>query len=145
MKTVVGLFDSFQDAHDAVRDLEACGFNHDNISIVAQKDVLGGHDGYATGAGAAIGAGLGILAGLTAVVVPGVGIVLALGPIIAGGLLGAVAGGLIGSLIDAGVPAEEAEFYHEGVRRGGTLVMISADDPDAPRAAELLCRHHPVD
>lgn len=145
MKTIVGLFDSFQDAQETVRDLEASGFNQDRMSVVAQHDVLGQEEeSGATGTGAVIGAGFGVLAGLAVVTIPGIGLVAAIGPIIAGGVLGAVAGGLIGSLVDAGVPAEQAEFYSEGVRRGGTLVAVATHDADAPRAVEILNRHHPV-
>jgi hypothetical protein len=147
MRTVVGLFDTFDHAQSVVRDLEASGFPRSDISLVAHTDIMAhgrGH-GTATGAGTAIGAGLGLLAGLAVIAVPGIGVVAALGPIIAGGLMGAVAGGLVGSLVDAGVPAEEAEYYSEGVRRGGTLVTVAAKDDDAPRAIEIISRQSPVD
>jgi len=145
MKTVIGLFDGFQDAQAVIRDLEGSGFNRDGMSVVAQHDVLEQEpDGGAAGAGAVIGAGFGVLAGLAALAIPGIGLVAAIGPILAGGVLGAVAGGLIGSLIDAGVPAEQAACYYEGVRRGGTLVAIATHDADAPRAIEIMNRHNPV-
>ena len=147
MKTIVALYDAPQEARNAVRDLEASGFDRTKISLIVQRDVLGNDesDGEATATGAAIGAGFGILAGLAAVTVPGVGVVAAIGPIIAGGILGAVAGGLVGSLVDAGVPADEARVYEEGVRRGGTLVALSVRDEDAPRAVEIMSRHNPID
>lgn len=145
MKTIVGLFDSFQDAQETIRDLEASGFKQDRMSVVTQHQVLAEEqDGGAAGAGAVIGAGFGVLAGLAAVTIPGIGLVAAIGPIIASGVLGAVAGGLIGSLVDAGVPAEHAEYYAEGVRRGGTLVAVATHDADVPRAVEILNRHNPV-
>lgn len=145
MRTVVGLFDSWSQAQSTVRDLEASGFNRNDIDVIAHADVLAeGHQGAAMGAGAAIGAGLGVLAGLTLVAVPGFGVVAALGPIVATGILGAVAGGLVGSLVDAGVPMDEAQHYAEGVRRGGTLVVVNACDDDCPRAIEVINRHNPV-
>ena len=142
MKTIVGLFDRLEDAEAAVRDLEAVGLGKQQISVIAQRDAAGEGEGTATGA--AIGAGLGLLAGLAAVTIPGIGIVAAVGPIIAGGIIGAVAGGLVGSLVDMGVPADEAEYYTEGVRRGGTLLTVSTADSDAPRAIEIISRHNPV-
>lgn len=145
MKTIIALFDTFSDAQAAVRELEASGFSHDHISVIAQKDVLPGQgDGSATAAGAAIGAGLGLLAGLAAVTVPGVGIVLAVGPIIASGILGAVAGGLIGSLVDSGVPEDQAVNYAEGVRRGGTVVVVAARDDQVGQVLSIMNRHNPV-
>lgn len=147
MKTIVALLDTFQDARDAARDLEATGFKRDQLSLVAQRDVLGAdeEEGSATASGAVIGAGFGLLAGLAAVTIPGIGVVAALGPIIAGGVVGAVAGGLVGSLVDAGVREEDARCYTEGVRRGGTLVSLMARDTDAARAVEVINRHNPVD
>lgn len=55
------------------------------------------------------------------------------------------AGGLIGALTDIGVPEEQAGLYAEGVRRGGTLVTVSAADDQADRVVEILERHNPVD
>jgi len=55
-----------------------------------------------------------------------------------------VAGGLIGALVDAGVPQEQAEFYAEGVRRGGALLTVDADDQQAETARQIMDRHHPV-
>lgn len=141
MRTIAGLFDSWSQAQEAVRDLEASGFSRSDISIVAPSHI----PGSATGAGTAIGAGIGLLAGLSIVAVPGIGALAALGPILAGGLFGAVAGGLAGSLVDAGIPKHEAIHYAEGVRRGGTLVTIAACDDDAPRVIEIIARHAPVD
>ena len=42
-----------------------------------------------------------------------------------------VAGGLVGVLTHVGVPAADAAYYNEGVRRGGTLVAVRAEDSAA--------------
>jgi hypothetical protein len=141
MRTIVGLFDSWPEAESAVADLETSGFSRSAISLVLPSDTVES----ASGAGTAIGAGLGPLAGLSIIAVPGVGAIAALGPILAGGLFGAVAGGLVGSLVDAGIPEHEAHHYAEGIRRGGTLVTIAASDDNTPRAIEIITRHHPID
>lgn len=145
MKTVVGLFDTFEHAEQVVRDLEASGFKESDISLMAPQNSVRHDPSEATEMGAIIGAGVGILTGLATITIPGVGAVLAIGPIVAGGILGAVAGGLVGSLVEAGVPAEEAETYVEGVRRGGTLVAVAASEADVLRAVEIMSRHNPVD
>ena len=93
------------------------------------------------GTGAAIGGGLGLLAGLAALAIPGFGPVIAIGPIataLAGAGIGAAAGGLIGGLTEAGVPEHHAEYYAEGVRRGGVLVTVRTTDALADRAADIL-------
>jgi len=122
-RTVVGLFDSMDDAHRAVEDLNREGISRDEVSIIASNDknqyadyssgtgevgkgVAGG-----AGAGAAVGGGLGLLAGLTALAIPGFGPVIAAGPIAAaltGAGIGAAAGGLIGGLRKAGVSESDA-------------------------------------
>jgi hypothetical protein len=52
---------------------------------------------------------------------------------------------LLGALVDLGVPEAHAGTYAEGVRRGGTLVTVQADDVMADRAVEIMNRHNPVD
>ncbi|MGH7129004.1 MAG: general stress protein, partial [Planctomycetaceae bacterium] len=65
------------------------------------------------------------------------GLLPAIGPVIAGGLLmsilasaagGAAAGGLVGALIGLGIPEEEARFYDTEFRAGRTVVTVQAGD-----------------
>jgi uncharacterized protein (TIGR02271 family) len=158
-KTIIGMFDNFSDAQDTVRDLESEGFERRNISLIAkQRDNTGGttattsdtgDTGAGIAAGAATGAVVGGLAGLlAAVAIPGVGPVLAMGPLAAtltGAGVGAVAGGLIGGLVNAGVPEEEAYTYEEGVRRGGILVAVATEESRTDRVLEIMNRHNPID
>jgi hypothetical protein len=51
----------------------------------------------------------------------------------------------VGSLTGAGVPEDDANFYAEGVRRGGTLVTARVDDARASTAREILQRYELVD
>src|SRR5687768_12987303 len=159
-KTVVGLFDSFEQAQNVVQELANNGFQHADISLIA-NDARGEYAKYrqvgstesaaAEGAGAgAVGGGvlggvLGLLVGVGALAIPGIGPVLAAGPLAAalgtagasalvGAGIGAAAGGIIGALVGAGIPEEDAGFYAEGVRRGGTLVLVKASDDMANRA-----------
>ncbi len=166
-KTIVGLFDDFAHAQQVVRDLVDHGFRREDISLIANdaarehSTTLGLSDNTAAVAddtasdtmkGAGIGAGIGgvagLLVGLGALAIPGVGPIIAAGPIasaLAGAGIGAVAGGLIGALTNLGVPEEEAHVYAEGVRRGGTLVAVKSSDEDADKAADIMSRHNPVD
>ena len=156
-KTVIGLFDNLNEARQVVQELIDNGFHSDDIGIVVQ------HDGEVTterrgertsgaavgaGAGAALGGLGGLLVGLGALTIPGIGPVIAAGPIattLAGAGIGATAGGLIGALTDLGVPEEEAHYYAEGVRRGGALVTVDAADDMADRAADIMQRYGAVD
>src|SRR5712671_6103735 len=59
---------------------------------------------------------------------------------------GALAGGIVGALKARGVPEEQANFYAEGVRRGGTLITVHAKTDDlAQRAIQILKSHGAVD
>ena len=53
-------------------------------------------------------------------------------------------GDTVDSLTDRGVPGEEARFYAEGVRRGGTLVMVEVADNRAQAVADVMNEHRPV-
>ena len=141
--TVIGLFDYYSNADKAVQALKDYGVDGNRISIVARdNDALPQESAVVTGAtagaatGAATGGLLGLMAGLSALIIPGIGPVIATGTL-AGALattlgmtaigagVGAATGGLLGALVDLGLPHEEAEFYAEGVKRGGILVSSS--------------------
>lgn len=99
-------------------------------------------------AGGMIGGTAGLIAGLAGLALPGVGPLVAAGPIAAaltGAGLGAIAGGLIGGLRAIGVSDTDAEYYAEAVRRGGALVVVKADDARAPSIADTMRRHGAID
>ncbi|MHB0876815.1 MAG: hypothetical protein ACYC5O_12325 [Anaerolineae bacterium] len=162
-RTVVAMYDSVDEARDAVHDLQQVGFMADSISLVT-CELPGGparaeHPegagsraaegvGVGGGIGAVLGGAAGLLVGLGTLAIPGVGPVVAAGPLLAalaGAGTGATAGGIVGALIGAGIPEHEAQAYAEGVRRGGTLVSVNAPDADADRAATVMQRFNPVD
>lgn len=97
------------------------------------------------GLGAAFGGLVGLLAGLGALVIPGIGPIVAAGPLastLAGATVGAATGGLVGALSEIGVPEEEARHYAEAVRRGGTVIAVRAvDEHMVDRARVIMDRH----
>jgi len=160
-RTVVGVFNSVQDAQAAVRELESTGVSRESISIVANKNAVGydtmdaadrdkASDVVAdAGIGAAIG-GVGglLLSAAGAITIPVIGPILAAGPIAAaltGAGIGAAAGGLIGALTESGIPEDHAKFYAEGVRRGDVLVTVRADETRANQVCDILDRHNAID
>jgi len=158
LKTVVGLFDDMDQAKKAAVDLEGAGIPHNDISIVANNeggryapvsdgDTAAGDTGggHAIGKDALVGAEIGGVAGLlmaiTGFAIPGLGWIAGAGwlmAIILGAGTGAVIGGLVGALTHVGVPEEDAAHYNEGVRRGGTLIAVKAQDAVAHRVAQIL-------
>lgn len=92
-------------------------------------------------AGTVVGGAAALLAGIGAIAIPGIGPLVAAGWLVAtltGAGVGAAGGSLLGALTGAGVSHEEAETYNEGVRRGGTVVAVRAEDADAARIESLM-------
>ncbi len=170
-RTVTRLFNSHTEAMSAVTALEAASFRHDDISVVASNadnwhdgkahdraHVADGDNDTAEGAGKGattgglIGGAGGLLAGLGILAIPGLGPVVAAGWLlstavgaIAGAAIGGATGGLLGALKDAGHTDEEAHVYAEGVRRGGALVSVKADEARAGEAERILAAHSGAD
>ncbi len=167
-KVVAALYEDLSQARDAVEELEAAGFLHDDISVVQGHKGSDAPDGdgqpdrtdmgdvardaaKGAGVGAVLGGAGGLIAGLGLLTIPGLGPVLAIGPLL--GLLtgvetgipaGALTGSLIGALQLLDIPEDEAYQYSEGVRLGRALVTVHANGTDAPRAREILQHHDPV-
>jgi hypothetical protein len=145
-KTVVALMENPEQARQVVTELWENGFARDDISIVS-RDIRA--EGEAVFKGSVMGAALGALVGMlmagSAFAIPGLGPVLVAGPM-AGGGIGALAGGLASGLIRHGVPEDDAHFYAEGVRRGGTLITVTArTDELAARAVDIMKRYGAAD
>ncbi len=139
-KYAVGLFSNYKGANKAVTKLiDEIGYEADDISIFGREVEISEYttntkntedvsDGAATGA--AIGGIGGLLAGIGAITIPGIGPVITAGTLAAAlgaTALGAAGGGIIGALVDAGIPDDDAQYYAEGVKRGGILVAVKAN------------------
>ena len=153
--TVVGSFDSAVDAVNVARKLRLARFLDSDVNIVvnntqrvsagAQHPVQTATDSNAVAEGALAGGALGGVAGLAAslmgLAIPGIGPILAAGPIVAalaGAGAGAVAGGLISGLAELDIPESEAQNYAEAVRRGAALVTVCADSTRAHEARAIM-------
>ncbi|MGH9684532.1 MAG: DUF3341 domain-containing protein [Candidatus Acidiferrales bacterium] len=103
-------------------------------------------EGATTGAGtgAVIGGTLGLLAGIGALAIPGVGPLIAAGPImaaLAGIGVGGAVGGFTGALIGMGIPEFEAKKYEGRLKKGGILFSVHCDTSDQiKRAKEIMQR-----
>lgn len=139
---VVGYYDTETEAIAAIEDLKRQGYVSDDISVMSKHtenmnviaDETGTHaaDGAATGAatGGILGGLGGVLAGIGALAIPGIGPIIAAGPIVAGitgAAAGAGVGGLAGALIGMGIPEEEAHRYNEYFNKGKILVLVDGD------------------
>lgn len=168
--SVVGLFDTSNEAQSAIQELVNQGVTREEISLVSNhsraadapaanrtvdegtRTDTGTVDGTSVGENVAAGTlfgGLGgLLIGLGALAIPGIGPVVAAGPIaaaLAGAGFGALGGGVIAGLKQVGVPEHEADVYAEAVRRGGTIVTVTTNHASADQVADILNRNGAVD
>lgn len=158
-KTVIGTYRDMATASAVVNDLVNAGFHRNSISLIANdadqryasqvdQDVEMDDTAKGAGIGAAIGGLGGLLLGLGALAIPGIGPVVAAGPIVAaltGAGVGAVTGGIIGALVDLGIPEESAHIYAESVRRGNILVAAQVADDRVDAATRIMEREGLID
>jgi len=128
--TVIRLFEEAATVHRALEALTDEGFPRDELNLIAHHERGGTPEAMAGWAP-------------RVVAVPGVGAILAIGPI--GAALSAMAGevageGLMRVLMDRGAPTDEAHACVEGMRRGGVLVLVDTDEDRAEQAGEVLRR-----
>ena len=150
-------FSDVESAEKAYSNLRDRGYSDDEITVVMSEDSMkryfgdnpkeksefGNKAAEGAGAGAGIGGGIGAAAGIilalgTAVVVPGLGIVVA-GPLaagLAGAGAGGIAGGIIGALIGAGIPKERADKYEKGIKEGEIVLAVQLRNEDDARYFE---------
>lgn len=151
---VFGIYNSRSHAESAVDRILNAGFTNNDISVLlpdAQSSKDFAHEketkapeGATAGvtAGGALGGTLGLLAGIGALAIPGVGPLIAAGPImgaLAGLGVGGAVGGIIGALVGMGIPEYEAKRYEGRVKDGGVLLSVHCDTSDeVSRAKDLL-------
>ena len=150
---VVGVFEDHAHADAALCELLDAGFRNDQIGV-AMRQIgsnakledqpethanAGAITGTLTGLGVGALAGLGILTGL----IPAVGPAIAagtLGVLLSNVAAGAGIAGVVGALIGAGIPREQAEDYEREFQAGHTIVTVHAGDRH-DQAATILRRH----
>lgn len=119
-KIVIGLFDRFEDAQAAVRDLMNSSFRGQDIRWFANntrgqwtQNVTS--DSFSERFSEEVGMPMN------------------------------ASDGLMDNLVNAGIPDGQAREYVEGVRRDGILVSVVTSNEMAQTAADVINRYHPVD
>jgi len=162
--TIVALYDHYQDASQAVGDIVATGVSHAKISLLA-NNLSGDHPALVsnpavaaedfaakdeaqpaavTGAelGISVGGVVGVLLGASALLIPGIGPLVAVGALAAAG---GVIGGAVGMLTEHGISHADSHLYAEGLKRGGTLVTVVADQSQLDAIRQIFKTHGAVD
>jgi hypothetical protein len=149
-----GIYSTPTSAEMAVDRLVAAGFSDQDVSVLmtdayttkdfAHEKNTKAPEGTAVGVttGGIVGGTLGLLAGIGALAIPGVGPLIAAGPImgaLAGLGAGGAVGGIVGALAGMGIPEYEAKRYEGRVKEGGVLLSVHCDtSEDIDRAKEIL-------
>jgi hypothetical protein len=153
---VFGIYPNRFAVEEAVEHLRKTGFRSTDISVLFQ-DNQGTKDfahekntkapeGVTTGvvAGGLAGGVLGWLVGIGALAIPGLGPLIAAGPIVAA-LAGAGAvgtlGGFVGALAGMGIPEYEAKRYEGRIREGGVLLSVHCDSSDWVKRGKEVLEH----
>jgi hypothetical protein len=136
-----------------VDHLRVSGFSSNDISVLyadnaSTKDFAHEHntkapEGTAAGGvvGMSAGAILGWLAGIGSLAIPGVGPLIAAGPIVAalsGAAVGGATGGLVGGLVGFGLPEYEAKRYEGKLSAGNVLISVHTNDGDQRSRAKKI-------
>jgi hypothetical protein len=153
---VLGIYADYSSVENAVDVLKEAGFRNTDLSVLFPEKAGSksfAHDkgtrapeGTAAGAGtgAIVGGTLGWLVGIGALAIPGLGVFIAAGPLmaaLAGVGVGGAAGGITGGLIGMGIPKHEAKRYEVRVKEGGILLSVHSDNADwTKRAKDILER-----
>ena len=148
---VFGIYATAATAENAVDHLVSIGFANQAISVLlpddettrafAHEKSTKAPEGTTTGGvtGGVIGGTLGLLAGIGMIAIPGIGPLIAAGPIVAtlaGVGAGGVAGGVVGALVGMGIPEYEAKRYEGAVKGGGVLLSVHCDTSAQVSAAK---------
>ncbi len=155
--SVVGIVETQLQADSVVNELQANNVPSEDISVLF-PDTRGTHDfahehntkapeGAVAGvsAGGVIGGTVGVLAGIGALAIPGLGPLIAAGPLLAalsGAAAGAAVGGLAGALVGLGIPEIEAKTYEGKIRGGNILIAVHADDAKTEKTAKRILEAH---
>lgn len=163
-KTIAAIFDNYSNAERAAQQIKDKGLRTDDISIVTKqgdegqsgnnftmgienmganmtgKNNQGGindniSDGVVTGG--ILGGLAGLLIGAGSMVIPGLGIIAAAGPI-TGLISGAITGGIVGGLVDLGIPENKSKQYETDIKAGKTLFSMKIDDDKVDEVSSIL-------
>ena len=150
---VFGLFKTRFQLEAAVDALRLSGFRTSDISAllpdaqstsqVAHEKHTKAPEGALAGAtaGGAVGGTLGLLAGLGLLAIPGIGPLIAAGPIVAalaGAGVGGAVGTLTGTLVGMGIPEYEAKLYEGKLKEGNILVAVHTEDSNERSRAKKI-------
>jgi hypothetical protein len=149
--TVLALLENAEHTERVVHALQEAGFSDEEISVVMRDWSQEREPGEARAplmakgaiAGAVAGATPGLLATVASFLVPGLGWVQAVGPLVAvlGATPGVLFGAGVGAIGDSLLPKEKSRLYQERLEQGHVLLAVHTRPKEAPRAESILSQH----
>lgn len=168
MRIIGGVFQEHEAVIKVIEELKLKGYSIDDISVFAKssKDVRDiehetnadiitnssermehAERGAGIGAlsGGLLGGSLGAILGAGLIAIPGIGPIVAVGPIVAGltgAGVGLGSGGIIGALAGAGIPEEKAKEYERYLNEGNVVVLVNAKENHEAEIDRIFETHH---
>jgi hypothetical protein len=152
-KAVFGIVQSQLEAESVLAALQGAGFTPRDVSVLfndpnASRDFATEKGTKAPegamaggGVGGAVGGTLGLLAGLGLIAIPGLGLLVAAGPILAalsGAAVGAATGAVAGGLVGLGIPEIHAKLYEGKINEGKLLIAVHTENDDQIERAKSV-------
>ena len=163
-KTIIAIFELFDNAEKAAFDVRDKGLKTDNISILVKdsgnkayyksnnedghmKLIASGSipyifskrervsDGIVTGG--IIGGVIGILIGAASMFIQNLSFVAAIGPI-SGLIFGFIFGGILGGIVEAKIPEEKRREYEDLLSKGNALFSMKVDEDRMESIIEII-------
>ncbi|HEX7414895.1 MAG TPA: hypothetical protein VF411_12700 [Bacteroidia bacterium] len=150
MRAKVAVYETHEEALNAVRLLKDNKFPIDKVSIVGKALIVDNNmylksveplKNLPIAIGTIAGIAVGILTGIGVFAIPGFGVLYGAGAIVgaAGGLeLGLVGGGLTSILVHLGVKESDVLKYEEHLHAGNFLVVAQGNPKEIERAEHIL-------
>lgn len=157
MKAKIALYESHQEAIDAISQLNASGFPVNKVSLVGKAEIIDDHmhvtslekvKNTPVALGVIAGPVIGVLSGIGIFAIPGFGFIYGAGAVIgliAGLDIGLLGGGLLTLLLTMGISRDEIVSYEQHVRDGKFLVVVNGTKSEILEAEKILdSEKHPV-
>jgi len=150
MKSIIGVYQTHQNAVDAINLLKKADLPEKNISLLAKADMVDNHitvkssdtpEKAEVSIGLVAGSVLGVLTGVGILAIPGLGFLFGAGALVgafAGFDLGIIGGGLAAILTSLGMNEVLSARYDKHLNEGKFLVFMQGSDEDLEKAHGIL-------
>ncbi|MDB5282560.1 MAG: hypothetical protein JWO06_1635 [Bacteroidota bacterium] len=151
MKTTIGVYDTHEEALDAIRELKETGFPADKISLLGKAEMIKNHihinprqavEGAEISVGVVAGSVLGVLTGVGIFAIPGLGFLFGAGALVgafAGLEFGVLGGGVVAILTGIlEIDHSDASKYEAELNEGKFLVIVQGNEDQVKHAKQAL-------